>query len=58
MCFTETRAAELVEYSVSTMVTQRVIGIALGYEETIEWLPFLGNPVSSMIQAWIGSSRA
>src|ERR1700677_3088574 len=23
---------------------------------TDEWLPFFGNPVSSMIQAWIGSS--
>ena len=22
-----------------------------------EWLPFLGKPVSSMIHAWIGSSR-
>jgi Transposase DDE domain group 1 len=32
-CFTDARMAELVEHSVGTMVTQRVLGIALGYED-------------------------
>jgi hypothetical protein len=32
-CFTDTRTAELVEHQVETMVMQRVVGIALGYED-------------------------
>ena len=32
-CFTDRRAPELVEHSVRTLVTQRVVGIALGYED-------------------------
>src|SRR5213082_2783234 len=32
-CFTDVRMAELVEHEVHTMVLQRVIGIALGYED-------------------------
>ncbi len=30
-CFTDSRSAELVEHTVSTMVGQRIFGIALGY---------------------------
>src|SRR5271166_4491930 len=32
-CFADTRTAELVEHQVETMVMQRVVGIALGYED-------------------------
>ena len=32
-CFTDTRAAELVEHRVETLVMQRLVGIALGYED-------------------------
>ena len=32
-CFIDTRMAELVEHEVATMVLQRVVGIALGYED-------------------------
>jgi hypothetical protein len=32
-CFTDCRAAELVEHTVSSLVGQRVFGIALGYED-------------------------
>ena len=32
-CFTDTRMPELVEHEVGTMVLQRVVGIALGYED-------------------------
>ena len=32
-CFADTRTAELVEHPVETMVMQRVVGIALGYED-------------------------
>jgi Transposase DDE domain group 1 len=33
VCFTDTRTTELVEHRVDTMVMQRVVGIALGYED-------------------------
>src|SRR5215475_4852002 len=32
-CFTDVRTPELVEHEVSTLVMQRVVGIALGYED-------------------------
>jgi hypothetical protein len=35
-CFTDGRAPELVEHEVSTMVGQRIFGIALGYEDLID----------------------
>lgn len=35
-CFIDTRMAELVEHQVATMVLQRVVGIALGYEDLNE----------------------
>jgi Transposase DDE domain group 1 len=35
-CFTDSRAAELVEHAIVTLVGQRVFGIALGYEDLID----------------------
>jgi hypothetical protein len=32
-CFADTRTTELVEHQVETLVMQRVVGIALGYED-------------------------
>ena len=32
-CFTDVRTPELVEHQVETLVMQRVVGIALGYED-------------------------
>lgn len=32
-CFSDARVSELVEHSLSTLVMQRVVGIALGYED-------------------------
>src|SRR5205823_12186982 len=32
-CFTDARMPELVEHAVQTLVLQRVVGIALGYED-------------------------
>src|SRR6202023_2197817 len=44
-CFTDSRAAELVEHSVNTMVRQRGIGIALGYEDLIDHDELRHDPV-------------
>ena len=35
-CFTDYRAAELVEHTVSGLVGQRLFGISLGYEDLID----------------------
>ena len=35
-CFTDGRAAELIEHTVRTLVGQRVFGIALGYEDLVD----------------------
>jgi Transposase DDE domain group 1 len=35
-CFTDHRAAALIEHTVSTLVGQRVFGLALGYEDLID----------------------
>src|SRR5947209_17968811 len=35
-CFTDHRAADLVEHPVASLVGQRVFGIALGYEDLID----------------------
>ena len=35
-CFTDHRAAELVEHTVAGLVRQRVVGITLGYEDLID----------------------
>jgi hypothetical protein len=34
-CFTDGRAAALIEHEVRTLVGQRILGIALGYEDLI-----------------------
>jgi hypothetical protein len=48
-CLVDARMAELVEHDVSTMVLQRVVGIALGYEDLndhddLRHDPVLANP--------------
>ena len=35
-CFDDRRDADLIEHSVATLVGQRVLGIALGYEDLID----------------------
>jgi hypothetical protein len=35
-CFTDGRAPEPVEHTVETMLTRRICGIALGYEDLID----------------------
>jgi hypothetical protein len=35
-CFRDGRSAELIEHAVATLVSQRVLGIALGYEDLVD----------------------
>jgi hypothetical protein len=57
-CFTDTRVAELVEHSVATMVTQRVIGIALGYEDLIDHDELRHDPVLAVLAGKLKAHRA
>jgi Transposase DDE domain group 1 len=57
-CFTDTRMAELVEHSVSTMVTQRVLGIALGYEDLIDHDELRHDPVLAVLAGKLEARRS
>src|SRR3954471_14283719 len=50
-CFTDTRAADLVEHQVETLVMQRVVGIALGYEDLNDHDELRHDPV--LAPTWI-----
>ena len=48
-CFTDVRTPELVEHSVSTMVLQRVVSIALGYEDLNDHDELRHDPVLAVL---------
>jgi hypothetical protein len=57
-CFTDARMAELVEHSVGTMVTQRVLGIALGYEDLIDHDELRHDPVLAVLGGKLEAHRS
>jgi hypothetical protein len=57
-CFTDTRVAELVEHSVGTLVMQRVLGIALGYEDLIDHDELRHDPVLAVLAGKLAAHRA
>jgi hypothetical protein len=48
-CFEDSRESALVEHTVETMVTQRVFGIALGYEDIVDHDQLRYDPVLAML---------
>ncbi|MFX8612694.1 transposase, partial [Acinetobacter baumannii] len=48
-CFDDARAPSLVEHSVKTLVGQRVIGIALGYEDLNDHDALRHDPVMALL---------
>jgi Transposase DDE domain group 1 len=48
-CFTDYRAADLVEHTVQGLVGQRVFGIALGYEDLIDHDQLRHDPVMAVL---------
>ena len=56
-CFTDGRTAELVEHQVSTLVMQRVIGIALGYEDLNDHDELRCDPVLAVLAGKLEASR-
>jgi hypothetical protein len=57
-CFTDARMAELVEHEVHTMVLQRVIGIALGYEDLNDHDQLRHDPVLAVLAGKLAAKRS
>jgi hypothetical protein len=57
-CFTDERTPELVEHSVETMVMQRVLGIALGYEDLIDHDQLRHDPVMAVLVGKLSARRS
>jgi hypothetical protein len=56
-CFTDSRSAELVEHTVSTMVGQRVFGIALGYEDIVDHDELRHDPILAVLAGKLTARR-
>src|ERR1700693_1213605 len=56
-CFADRRAAELVEHQVETMVMQRVVGIALGYEDLNDHDELRHDPVLAVLASKLEAQR-
>ena len=54
-CFEDHRDGRFVEHSVRTLVGQRVFGIALGYEDSIDRDALRGDPMMAVL---VGKLRA
>src|ERR1700752_410957 len=57
-CFTDYRAAELIEHTVPGLVGQRVFGIALGYEDLIDHDQLRHDPVMAVLGGKLAAKRA
>jgi hypothetical protein len=57
-CFTDTRTAGLVEHQVDTLVMQRVIGIALGYEDLNDHDELRNDPVLAVLASKLAAQRS
>ena len=57
-CFTDHRAAELVVHEVVSLVSQRVLGIALGYEDLIDHDQLRHDPVLAVLGGTLAARRA
>ena len=57
-CFIDARVPELVEHEVRTMVLQRVVGIALGYEDLNDHDELRHDPVLAVLAGKLTAKRA
>jgi len=57
-CFTDARAAELVEHQIATLVRQRIIGIALGYEDLNDHDELRHDPVLAVLVGKLEAKRS
>jgi Transposase DDE domain group 1 len=57
-CFTDRRMPELVEHSVRTLVMQRIVGIALGYEDLTDHDELRHDPVLAVMAGKLAARRS
>jgi Transposase DDE domain group 1 len=57
-CFTDARVAGLVEHAVGTLVLQRVVGIALGYEDLSDHDELRQDPVLAVLAGKLAAKRS
>jgi len=57
-CFVDARRPELVEHEVGTMVLQRVVGIALGYEDLNDHDELRHDPVLAVLAGKLAAKRS
>jgi hypothetical protein len=57
-CFTDTRTSGLVEHQVDTLVMQRVVGIALGYEDLNDHDELRRDPVLAVLGGKLAAQRS
>jgi hypothetical protein len=57
-CFKDSRNGDFVEHSVQTLVTQRIVGIALGYEDLIDHDELRHDPVMAVLAGKIAATRS
>jgi DDE family transposase len=57
-CFIDARVPALVEHAISTMVLQRVVGIALGYEDLNDHDELRHDPVLAVLAGKLAAKRA
>ena len=56
-CFKDSRNSDFVEHSVQTLVTQRIVGIALGYEDVIDHDELRHDPVMAVLAGKLAARR-
>jgi len=57
-CFTDHRAPDLIEHRVPTLVGQRVLGIALGYEDLLDHDELRHDPVMAILAGKLEAKRS
>ena len=57
-CFTDARNPDLIEHDVETLVMQRVVGIALGYEDLIDHDELRHDPVMAVLAGKLAARRS
>ncbi len=57
-CFKDSRNSDFVEHSVQTLVTQRIVGIALGYEDLIDHDELRHDPVMAVLAGKLAATRS
>jgi len=57
-CFTDARDPDLIEHEVETLVMQRVVGIALGYEDPVDHDELRHDPVMATLAGKLTARRS